>query len=247
MIGRLGLAAGVAAAVMVVVVAWSELSSVGPPSTPPASTLLVKSSPTATKSVADPSPLGAADLARIVAGNSNAPTDLLLHQELTGEDALSATGLVPDGQRGVTGAVLSTWRGADDEPFETAHAFTAQLASRYVEEHGQYGSLAVAFATTADAIKAFAAASDVLESGDGWALEPEADGGFSRGDWVPADGVRMVDGSDFGYPIVRAFLWRVENVLLLAVDMHVYDLPEALPLIAQGMDARARSAEASTT
>jgi hypothetical protein len=53
------------------------------------------------------------------------------------------------------------------------------------------------------------------------------------------ESVLYVKGTDYGYPGLSVYLWRVDNVLLQAVDFHPYDRPGLLESIAMDMDSRA--------
>jgi hypothetical protein len=52
--------------------------------------------------------------------------------------------------------------------------------------------------------------------------------------------VHDAQGSDYGYPEISVYLWRVDKVLLHAVDFHPYDRPDLLESIVRDMNARAR-------
>jgi hypothetical protein len=80
----------------------------------------------------------------------------------------------------------------------------------------------------------------VHESADGWGLSGstarvEHDPELGLGD----AGVHNAQGSDYGFPEISVYLWRVDNVLLYAVDFHPYDRPDLLESIVRVMDARA--------
>lgn len=242
-------AAGVAAAIVVaVVVIWSAAwtPTVGPrPTASVVASASTRPSPEA-RQPANAAPLGDADLARIVVNGANAPERLTSVRELLGEEALRATALLPSDQPGIAGALLTGLALArDDDPYQSEHTL-APMATAFRQTYGQYGSLGIVFTTKLDADRAFAAAAATLQSPSGWGVQPEPDDRFSSdafaptSDWVPADGARYYAGSEYGRPILRVYLWRVENVLLMAVDLHVYDLPDVLQSMVERMDAEAR-------
>ena len=212
--------AAVGAVLVVAVAVWAPLAG--------RDGLLGDSSPgsSSTPVPNDGSSLGAADLPRIVVSATTVPARLSVSGTLSGPDALRASGLIPDDQSGFVDALLVTLtRASDEAPHAVGHTFEAPLAARFLELNGQYGSLAVVFETVDDAERAFEASAARLTAADGWGLELETDTSFSSGDWVPEGGVRYFQGRDYGGPILRAYLWRVDNVLLYGVDFHVYDLP----------------------
>jgi hypothetical protein len=223
-------------AVLVIAAAWALLpgrdGSIGDSSATPTSTPVPN----------DESSLDAADLAYMVVTDSTVPDGLTVLRMLSSDDALRASELVPDDQSGVVDARLATLtRPSDDTPDSVGHTFQAPSAARYLELNGQYGSLAIVFETVADAEHAYEAAAATLQAPDGWGFEVETATSFASDDWLPAGGVRYFYGSEYGRPIVRAYLWRVDNALLFCVDFHVYDLPDVLQSVVEGMDARARS------
>lgn len=230
---KLGVA--VVAVLVLAVTAWALLpsrdGSIGDSS----------ASPTSTPMPNDESGLDAADLPNIVVTDSTVPDRLALVRMLSSDDALRASELVPVDQSGVVDARLVTLiRPSDDDPNSVGHTFEAPSAARYLEVNGEYGSLAIVFETVADAEHAFDVATATLRAPDGWGLGVERAPDFASDDWVPEGGVRYVYGSDYGNPIVRAYLWRVDKALLFAVDFHVYDLPDVLQSVVGEMDVRAR-------
>jgi hypothetical protein len=51
--------------------------------------------------------------------------------------------------------------------------------------------------------------------------------------------VHFVRGSEYGYPRISVYLWRVDRLLLHAVDFHPYDRTQVFESIVLAMDARA--------
>lgn len=229
------LGAAVAAVLVVAVTVWAFLpwrdGSIGDSSAEPTSTPMAN----------EESVLDAADLPHIVVTDSTVPDSLVVVRTLSSDDALRASELVPVDQSGVVDARLVTLiRPSDDDPNSVGHTFKAPSAARYLELNGEYGSLAIMFDTVADAEHALEAATATLRAPDGWGLGVEGATAFASDDWLPEGGVRYVYGSDYGYPIVRAYIWRVDRALLFAVDFHVYDLPDVLQSVVHEMDLRAR-------
>ena len=101
-----------------------------------------------------------------------------------------------------------------------------------------YGTFGAAFETVADAERAFDAAVVLHESADGWGLTAGQVLASDRG--LGDASVRYAQGSDYGYPEIIVYLWRVDNVLLHAVDFHPYDRPDLLESIVRAMDDRAK-------
>jgi hypothetical protein len=104
-----------------------------------------------------------------------------------------------------------------------------------------YATFGAVFETVADAERAFDAAIVLHESADGWGLaasaarvEPDSDLGLGDAS------VHYAQGSDYGYPEISVYMWRVDNMLLHAVDFHPYDRPHLLESIVRAMDSRAR-------
>ena len=185
-------------------------------------------------------PVGAGvDPRTIVLSEATLPTRLVLHHKLSGPVALEAAELIPADQAGFMDAALAAFgRADDDSPFDTGHQFDGSAAPRFFERNGQYGTLAVVFETIAHAEAAFEAANTVLGSPAGWAAE--TDDPLAPGVSEPPGAARYVQGEDYGYPLLRVYLWRVDNIVLAAVDLHVYDLPQLLPSVVREMDLRAR-------
>jgi hypothetical protein len=162
----------------------------------------------------------------IVVTETNVPIGLTVHRTVRGVDALRSSGVVPDDVVGLVDAIETSFDG--DEDHEGDH-------------EDLYGSFVAIFETDADAARAFDAAVDLHESADGWGLTA----GQARVERNPALGlgdtaVHYAQGSDYGYPEISVYLWRVGNVLLHAVDFHPYDRTDLFESIVRSMDARAR-------
>jgi hypothetical protein len=173
------------------------------------------------------------DLQTIVTA-ANLPDGMNVYLTLTGRAALDASDTAPVDSPGFVDAVLSGFD-ADDE-HEGDH-------------EGRYWTFAARFETEADAERAFDAAAANLASPAGWGLSIAADGDGRRIGYDPDPGLELGNesvllvrgrGTDYGCPQLSVYLWRVDNVLLQAVDFHPYDRgPSFLQWIAEGMDARA--------
>jgi hypothetical protein len=141
-------------------------------------------------------------------------------------EALRTSGVVPADVVGLVDAIETSFDG--DEDHEGDH-------------EDLYGTFGAVFETDADAERAFDAAVVLHESTDGWGLTART----ARVDGDPDLGlgeasVHYAQGSNYGYPEISVYLWRVDNVLLHAVDFHPYDRPDLLESIVRAMDARAR-------
>jgi hypothetical protein len=173
-----------------------------------------------------PDPGSVPDLPEIVVTEATVPFGLTVHRTVRGVEALRTSGIVPADVVGLVDAIETSFDG--DEDHEGDH-------------EDLYGTFGAVFETVADAEVAFDAAVVLHESADGWGLTAgkarfERDPDLGLGD----AGVHYAQGSDYGYPEISVYLWRVDNVLLHAVDFHPYDRPELLGSIVRGMDARAR-------
>lgn len=158
----------------------------------------------------------------IVVTEANVPFGLAVYRTVRGVDALRTSGVVPADIVGLVDAIETSFDG--DEDHEGEH-------------EDLYRTFGAAFETVADAERAFDAAVVLHESADGW--------GLTRAERNPRLGlgeasVHYRQGSDYGYPEISVYLWRVDSMLLQAVDFHPYDRPDLLESIVRGMDARAR-------
>jgi hypothetical protein len=180
-------------------------------------------------------PAGVPPLPAIVVTDANVPLGLTVHREVRGVEALRASGVVPADVIGLVDAIETSFDG--DEDHEGEH-------------EDLYRTFGAAFDTVAHAQQAFDAAVDLHGSGEGWGLS----GGTGRLERPPDLGlgdasVHYVQGSDYGYPEISVYLWRVDEMLFQAVDFHPYDRPGLLESIVRAMDARAdlRSGAAAPT
>jgi hypothetical protein len=178
-------------------------------------------------SVESPSITPTVDLSAMVITAQNVadiPTQyrrLTVYRTVTGIDALSASETAPVTSPGFVDAVLTYFD--DDEEHSGEH-------------EGRYATFAAEFASAQEAHLAFEAAVAHHEAPDGWGMtEPAKNPGL--GD----EGVYYEQGRDYGFPLLSVYLWRVDTVLLYAVDYHPYDRTTAfLRWIAHSMDARAQ-------
>jgi hypothetical protein len=173
---------------------------------------------------ASPPHVSAADLPRIIVREANVPEGLTVHRTLTGLDALRASETAPDDPPGFVDALLTDFDRDDNH------------------DNGRYGTFAAVFETAADAERAYDAAVVNHESPDGWGLT--TDQGVLPLGYEPNPGLgdesrHYVEGMAYGHPELAIYLWRVDNVLLHAVDFYTYWDPDLLRSIAEGMDARA--------
>jgi hypothetical protein len=169
---------------------------------------------------------GMPELPDIVVTEANVPVGLTVHRTVRGVDALRTSGAVPTDVVGLVDAIETSFDG--DEEHEGDH-------------EDLYSTFGAVFDTVADAERAFDAAVVLHESADGWGLPAatarvEHDPSLGLGDMS----VHYAQGSDYGYPEISVYLWRVGNVLLHAVDFHPYDRPALLESIVRSMDARAK-------
>lgn len=176
-----------------------------------------------------PSPPAVVELAEIVITEATAPRGLTVYRTVRGVEALHTSGVVPMDVLGLVDAIETSFD--DDEDHDGEH-------------DDLYRTFGAVFETVPDAERAFDAAVALHESSDWWGLTAgegpvERDPDLGLGD----ESVHYVQGSDYGYPEIRVYLWRVDNMLLHAVDLHPYDRPDLLESIARGMDARARRGE----
>lgn len=84
-----------------------------------------------------------------------------------------------------------------------------------------YSTFGAVFETDVDSERGFDAAVVLHESADGWGLTAgtarvERDPDLGLGD----ASVHYAQGSDYGQPEISVYLWRVDNMLLHAVDFH---------------------------
>lgn len=166
-------------------------------------------------------------LEHIVVTEATVPLRLTVHRTLRGVDALRAAGVVPADVRGFVDAIETSFDG--DADHEGDH-------------EDLYRTFAAVFESAADAERAFYAAVAFHESADGWGLTPgngrlERQVGLGLGD----ASIRWAQGADYGHPEIIVYLWRVDNMLLHAVDFHPYDRPTLLESIVRALDARARA------
>jgi hypothetical protein len=176
----------------------------------------------------EPEPHRGSALPDIVVTEANVPLGLSVHRTVRGVEALRTSGVVPADVVGLVDAIETSFDGDDDH--EGDH-------------EDLYGSFVAVFETDADAARAFDAAVVLHESADGWGLTA----GQARVERNPALGlgdeaVHYAQGSDYGYPEISVYLWRVGRVLLHAVDFHPYDRSDLFESIVRSMDARARGA-----
>jgi hypothetical protein len=161
-------------------------------------------------------------LSDIVVTEANVPSGLTVHRTVRGVEALRTSGVLPVDVVGLVDAIETSFDG--DEDHEGDH-------------EDLYRTFGAVFETVADAERAFDAAVVLHESADGWRL---AAGHVFVPDRRLGDAsVRYAQGSDYGDPEIIVYLWRVDNVLLHAVDFHPYDRPDLLRSIVEAMDARA--------
>jgi hypothetical protein len=182
------------------------------------------------------------DTSEVVVTQASAPAAFTVHLTFSGNEALEAARIL---RARAPGFVDATLTGLDDsgELHVSSHAMESEDAAAFFAEVGQYGTFVAVFRTVGDAEKAFGAARAHLESPDGWRMTPATIGAFPndphqrRGN----EAVYYTQGSDYGYPIIGMYLWRVENTLLQAVDLHVYDHPSLLRELAEDMDLRVQA------
>ena len=170
-----------------------------------------------------PSPVPA--LLDIVVTEANVPSGLTVHRTVRGVEALRTSKVVPEDVVGFVDAMETSFDG--DEHHQGDH-------------EDLYTTFGAVFESVADADRAFDAAVVLHEAGDGWGLA--AGKAPIKRDAVPGLGdasVHYTQGSDYGYPEISVYLWRVDNVLLHAVDYHPYDRSDLLESIVRAMDARA--------
>lgn len=171
-----------------------------------------------------PSPSGpATGLAAIVVTEANVPATFTVYRTLTGIEALDASDTAPVGSFGFSDAFLSEF---DDD---REHAG---------DHEGRFRTFAAAFETADDAQQAFEAAAASYEAPAGWGPTSVHQSNLPSAD----QGVRFDTGTDYGYPRLIVYLWRIDALLLQAVDFHPYDHDRAghfLLQIAQDMATRA--------
>jgi hypothetical protein len=172
---------------------------------------------------ATPRLLSAEDLERIVVTEANVPPGLTVHRTLTGMEALGASETAPEDSPGFVDAILTDFDRDDDT------------------ENGRYGTFAAVFETVADAERAYDSAVRNHESPDGWGLTTDhvLPFGYDPDPGLGDESRWYVQGRAYNQPKLEIYLWRVNNVLLHAVDLEGYDDPDLILSIAQGMDARA--------
>ena len=173
-----------------------------------------------------PDPRAVPALPNIVVTEANVPFGLTVHRTVRGVEALRTSGVVPADVVGVLDAIETSFDGDDEH--EGDH-------------EDLYGTFGAVFETVADAERAFDAAVDLHESADGWGLTAATarvvrDRDLGLGD----ESIHYAQGSDYGHPEISVYLWRVDNVLLHAVDFHPYERPDLLESIVRAMDARAK-------
>ena len=161
-----------------------------------------------------------ADLSAIVVTEANVPTPYSVYRTLTGIEALDASDTAPVGLGGFSDALLTEFD--DNDEHEGEH-------------EGRYRTFAAAFATADDALLAFEAAVANYEAPAGWGqtrLLP-----FHLGN----QGVQFDTGAEYGFPRLTVYLWRVDSVLMQAVEFHPYERrrTDLLLHIAEGMATRA--------
>ena len=171
-------------------------------------------------------PGGVPALSDIVVTSANVPVGLTVYRTVRGAEALRTSGAVPADVVGLVDAIETSFDG--DEEHEGDH-------------EDLYRTFGAVFKTDADAGRAFDAAVVLHESADGWGLTAgtahvERDPDLGLGD----ASVHYAQGSDYGHPEMSVYLWRIDNMVLHAVDFHPYDRPGVLASIVRGMDARAR-------
>jgi hypothetical protein len=150
---------------------------------------------------------------------------LTVYRTLAGAAAFRAAGVASELPAGFQWAMLTEFDRDDDHrgPHED-----------------RYRSFAAAFETAIDAERAYQAAVQHHQSASGWGFSAQRDEGGCE--WDPGlgdEGACYVTGEDYGYPALSVYLWRVDTLLLQAVDYHPYDLPDLLRSIARSMTARA--------
>jgi hypothetical protein len=151
---------------------------------------------------------------------ANIPEGLTIYRSLSGMDALDASDTVPLDSPGFVDAFLTEFD--DDDEHEGDH-------------EGHYLTFAAVFDTAADAQQAFAAAVTNYAPPAGWGSTRRPPMEPPRGD----QGFELLTGSDYGYPRLSVFIWRIDRIVLQAVDFHPYDRPRLLESIADGMATRA--------
>jgi hypothetical protein len=168
-----------------------------------------------------PLPTGSTvDLSAIVVTSANVPSRLAVYRTLTGIEALDASDTAPVGSPGFADAILTEFDADDDHEGE---------------HEDRYRTFVAVFDTVDHAQQAFRAAVDNSESPDAWGLTRLSIRDRPSGD----QRVHFATGEDYGYPELSVYLWRIDTILLQAVDFHPYDRPGLLLFIAQGMSTRA--------
>ena len=175
--------------------------------------------PTASET-SSPEPSGVVDLSTIVVTMANRPEGLTVYRSVSGIDALESSDTVPVGSPGFVDAFLTEFDSDDDHDGD---------------HEGHYSTFAASFETAADAQRAFATAVANHEPPDGWGQPRQLDVDPPLGD----QSVQLVTGRDYGFPRLSVLIWRVDTVVLQAVDWHPYDDPDLLLSIAEDMTARA--------
>ena len=169
----------------------------------------VNQTPTASSSptgpTASPSATGTSVRA-IVVTDATLPTvrPYAVYRSLSGIDALKALDTVSLDPSGPIDAALTEFD--DDDEHEGDH-------------EGRYRTFAAAFETAVDAQRAFATAVATYEPPAGWGSAQE----LALDPPLGEQSVQLVTGSDYGSPRLKVLIWRIDRILLLAVDFHPYD------------------------
>lgn len=169
----------------------------------------VHQTPTESSSSEEPtaSPSGIESAVRaIVVTDATLPTGgpYAVYRSLSGADALEALDTVSLDSSGVIDAALTEFD--DDDEHEGDH-------------EGRYRTFAAAFETVVDAQRAFATAVTNYGPPAGWgstqklALDPP----------LGEQSVQLVTGSEYGFPRLKVLIWRIDRIVLVAIDFHPYD------------------------
>ena len=142
----------------------------------------------------------------IVVTDATLPTvrHYAVYRSLSGIDALEALDTVSLDPSGIIDAALTEFD--DDDEHEGDH-------------EGRYRTFAAAFETVVDAQGAFATAVANYEPPAGWGSTQE----LALDPPLGEQSVQLVTGSDYGSPRLKVLIWRIERIVLLAVDFHPYD------------------------
>jgi hypothetical protein len=142
----------------------------------------------------------------IVVTDATVPTtrSYAVYRSRSGTDALEASETLRIDSPGFVDAVLTEF---DDD-------------DEHVGDHeGRFRTVAASFESVVDARRAFAAAVADYEAPDGWG----ATRGLAVSPPLGEESIQLVTGSDYAYPRLKVLVWRVDNIVLVAIDFHPYD------------------------